>query len=870
MAGRDIRWRMSLDNSAWRSAVGDVLGDFTALSGGAAAAAIGVAAYGAAVAVAATETYEAAKAAVEFAGKVSDLATKTGIGGEALQQLGYAGSLVGTSMEDVGTAVKKLQEHIVKAPEDFKQLGISIEHLKTLDPAKQFEEVARAISSIQDPAQKTAATIAFMGKSGQEAMKLMSLDIAETSERAKELGLIMGDQTREALDALGDSATTLSSTWEHLLMNFGGAIASTPELKALVDDLASGIGDLSVFIQENQDLIQDLTRMAVVPLLEEMRRWISVMRDVAGGFGIIRNKILEVKSAITDNGLIAGAKAFFSGNYSTVAKTPGGSGLSATGSVTGAKWDDPAELKKMEAERAASAKRLAEIEKKHLADVAKAIKEETDTRKHGYDQTVKEMGAFIDSYKAEQERLVKASMGRDQVNAENARLKAETASAMDAIIASVVTENVAKDAALSFGGNFTSGLKSSMSNLPNVILGAIQGGGDVGKAIGSSIGGTIGQSLQKPLTDTLSKALGSSLGGLLGALAPGMGAVLGSAAGSLITNLITNVNAKKGTIIGAVLGGPVGAIVGHFLGGQAESKRVNDMRDQFISAAGGLDALRLKAAQAGMGLEQLLRVSKVKDFEAAVLQLNNAFGSQAAAGEAVNAAMEKYGLTISEMGPKFAQQQLDEQVGQLIKDYEVLRASGADMNAVTAKMGPAMNEYVQQAVAAGIAIPENMRGPLQKMAEMGLLTDEAGNKMENLDGLNFTESLTDGLTRAVDAMELLVKSIGQLLGIGPINIPVHVGEGPSGLTSEKISGSQHSFGSGGVYQGPDGGTARLHKGEGVFTPEQMAALGGGGQQEVMVKLSFDSPEFERFVTARMETGHIKVPGTGPAHARVRS
>jgi hypothetical protein len=805
MAGRDIRWRMSLDSSGWRSAVNNVLGDFSALSGGAAAAAVGIAAYAAGVAFAAKETYEAGKAAVEFAGKVSDLATKTGLSGEALQQFGHAGSLVGVEMESVGTAVQKMQQHIVKSPESFKQLGLSIEHIKSLAPAQQFEEIGRAIASIEDPAQKTAATIAIFGKSGQEAMKLLSMDMEQAAQRARELGLVMGDSTREALDALGDSATELASTWEHLVMNFGGAIASTPELNTLIRELAEGMGSLSVFIQENQDLIQDLTRMAIVPMLEEMRIWINALRDVLTFLSQMRNKVQEVKAAITDSGFLAGIKALGSGNWTS----GGGNSLDSKGSANqgkpGPKWVDPSELAAM----------------KRAAEEARKLQEALEKAQNA----ARVLGPSLAELNAPSFKTLTADMGNVYHNMVPKFLPKDMV--IDLSKAQVKLPTV------SIGTQLKATFQTAMAGLGGVILGAIQGGGDVGKSVGAHLGGSLGN----VLGEGLGKAIGGTLGKTLGSLGGPLGTIVGSFAGQL-----------GGKLLGGLFGG-------------GEAKKVNDMRDQFISAAGGLDALRLKAHQAGMGLEQLLRVSKVKDFEAAVRDLNAAFDQQAAAGVAVNEAMQRYGITVGEMGPLFAQQQLDEQVGQLIKDYEVLKASGADMNAVTEKMAPAMNAYVQEALAAGVAIPENMRAPLQAMLDMGLLTDAAGNKMESLEGLTWTETLTEGLSRAVDAIEDLVAGINRLLGIGPINIPVNVSGGgiPSGGGGHYEQGpsEQPEFAGGGVYKGPDGGTAKLHHGEGVFTPEQMAALGMGGAQEVTVKLEFNSPEFEKFVSARIATGHIK-------------
>ncbi len=133
--------------------------------------------------------------------------------------------------------------------------------------------------------------------------------------------------------------------------------------------------------------------------------------------------------------------------------------------------------------------------------------------------------------------------------------------------------------------------------------------------------------------------------------------------------------------------------------------------------------------------------------------------------EKTKEAAERYGLSVESLGPKFKAMSFDETFGQLIQDYSLLEASGANMNAVIEKMAPAYNTAVQAALAAGVAIPENMRPALEKMVEMGLLTDASGNKMTSLDGVQFGD-LSDNLKSLVSEIGKLVEA---LKGIPNIN-----------------------------------------------------------------------------------------------------
>ena len=88
---------------------------------------------------------------------------------------------------------------------------------------------------------------------------------------------------------------------------------------------------------------------------------------------------------------------------------------------------------------------------------------------------------------------------------------------------------------------FSSVFRDTLSQLPNVILGAIQGGGDVGKSIGSFFGGQLLTGLtgeNGPLSKSvLSKILGSTFGGALNAILPGLGSILGAGLGSLFDKI---------------------------------------------------------------------------------------------------------------------------------------------------------------------------------------------------------------------------------------------------------------------------------------------------------------------------------------------
>jgi len=302
------------------------------------------------------------------------------------------------------------------------------------------------------------------------------------------------------------------------------------------------------------------------------------------------------------------------------------------------------------------------------------------------------------------------------------------------------------------------------------------------------------------------------------------GAQLGSQVGGQIGSMF----GPMGEAIGRAGGAIVGGIAGLFGGG--EGKKVNDLRDQFISAAGGLDELRRRAADAGLTLDRLLHAGKVRDFEAAIQELNGAFDSQAEAERKVREAMQEFGISVGEMGPKWAQQELDKKAMELLEKYKLLTAAGADHSVVLEHMGPAFLDYINNARQAGVAIPESLREVVNELIAQGKLLDENGVAFGSAEqaGITFAESVGDAMSRAADQMQRLVDAISRLYGLGPINIPVNVGGGGGGNGGGNgpFVPDMPSFGGGGTADWPMGQprVAELHGGEHVFDNDQLEAL----------------------------------------------
>lgn len=429
-----------------------------------------------------------------------------------------------------------------------------------------------------------------------------------------------------------------------------------------------------------------------------------------------------------------------------------------------------------------------------------AIAEELETQKKKRQKEA--LDNIIHAQQREIEHYTKLSKVLDDVAVpalnELIRSTEDGAQEIDALAPLVAKANaelaqLAKDVPVDWGFQLREGTAKALKDLPDVIVGAIQGGGDVFRSVGASIGGTIGSELAESLTSVLQRSLGDKIGGLLGGLVPGLGSIFGGALGALFDR---------------TFGAIGGAISGLF---HDEEEDVNDLRDAFFEAQGGYEELGRRITEVSNGIiaddyiKRIFNAETVEEFQKASQEalafLGDQTALQAEAQDALNDAVERYQFSLEELGPAMQRQELDKQAAQLLKDFNLLTASGIDVNTVIEKMGPNILDFVNTSRAAGQAIPAAMKPMIDQLIQSGQLVDENGRAFASAEeaGITFAETLSEGLTRAVDAIDRLVAA---LTGIPPVNIPVNVNYNennrPTGIPSPPVP----EFQTGGIVRTP--------------------------------------------------------------------
>lgn len=343
-------------------------------------------------------------------------------------------------------------------------------------------------------------------------------------------------------------------------------------------------------------------------------------------------------------------------------------------------------------------------------------------------------------------------------------------------------DDLADDAEES-GNTIAAAFKRTLGDLNRVFQSAFEGGGGLGGAISS---------LATNLTE-----------GLL-AFIPGIGPVIAQFGGAIVSGVKA--------LFGKLFGGPSEAelqareivsaftseIVDGLTDGQiAEAQQalaagwedVNDaalaigIRDMFVEAGlsaeeglaatqalwdaikdGGPEAVEAAIANIRLVSDEVDRLQALREGDIEALRASRAetvklFEETQSNFDAMEAAANKYGISLHALGPQFKAAKIDEIATGLVKDFELLTKGGANVNVVLRGMADEAQGVIREAEKFGTAIPESMRPMLQKMVEQGLLTDANGKKLRDLSGINFHQGPTQGFEKIIDKIDKMIDRI---------------------------------------------------------------------------------------------------------------
>lgn len=170
-----------------------------------------------------------AKASLDAAAGLGELADQMGITTQGLQALQFSAVQNGVKLEQLETGVAKFSQKMGEAADGSKEMIEALDRIgvRILDARGQLRptelllgDVARAITSIDEPAKQTAAAVDFFGKAGAKMIPTLR-DLASGMDamqaRAKAAGAVISDDTIAKLDALADRSSVAALRWRALI-----------------------------------------------------------------------------------------------------------------------------------------------------------------------------------------------------------------------------------------------------------------------------------------------------------------------------------------------------------------------------------------------------------------------------------------------------------------------------------------------------------------------------------------------------------------------------------------------------------------------------------------------------------------------------
>lgn len=321
----------------------------------------------------------------------------------------------------------------------------------------------------------------------------------------------------------------------------------------------------------------------------------------------------------------------------------------------------------------------------------------------------------------------------------------------------------------------------------------------------------------KTIPQTLSQAFvgGGDFGGAIKAVT--------SQLGSNLAKMGANVLGITGPW-GQAIAGAVGSLlpmVSKLWGGNAEHKKVNDLRDKAFAAAGGFAELHKQLAAAGFAMERLQRVKTEKDWERewkaatdalkaheAALQANkdkavDLFGEIMDAGtngipasfrpaidqliglglltdeqveklrglkdevgpsvEQMKSAIGVFKGRIDSLGPAFKQAQITETAGEYINAIDLMKRGGADMGMVLDDAKEELSALAIEALKTGKMLPANLRPYIEELAKSNRLVDENGKAITDLSTMNWGPEMKTDAEIAKEGWDALLLKMQELI-----------------------------------------------------------------------------------------------------------
>ncbi|MGF6839904.1 hypothetical protein QF001_003771 [Paraburkholderia youngii] len=187
--------------------------------------------------------------AIDQADALGKLAERFGTTAESMSVLQYQAKTSNVSVDALTTSIRFLSKAMVDAQnpastqaQAFRAIGLSVDDLKSKDPAAAMADIAEAMSGFADGANKVAVARAIFGRTGDELIPMLNQGrqgFADAKAEAEALGIVISSQTAKAAAEFTTNMTRLKAITDATKQTI--AAAMLPALQGLVEWFVEGI-----------------------------------------------------------------------------------------------------------------------------------------------------------------------------------------------------------------------------------------------------------------------------------------------------------------------------------------------------------------------------------------------------------------------------------------------------------------------------------------------------------------------------------------------------------------------------------------------------------------------------------------------------
>jgi len=696
--------------------------------------------------------------ALKAAGDIADLADKTGLSIRTLQEMSFVAGQTGTTIEAFSNASLELGVRLARGgtgvTQAVKDLGLELKTLQGLSPSEQFNEMAGALGSIENPQERARLALEVFGKSAKEILAALEQDY----NRLRVAAPGMADANVLALDRLGDQLVLLK---DESVSAIGSLIGMTVRFTEAVTNVLT----LGQYATAVENIANEAAKTAV-----KIEKVTQVTEDYVG----VYLEALQVTNKLTKE---------------QVFQIASGERMGATMEQLSEKFGVSEQVIKLATERY---KALTDAQKKSEEQTAKAAA----TQKKFLDSIgdLRVWAEYKQGVQDSGEALQNLSKGLEangnlmsRSNKEAGIAQAEAQKLAEEFSGKLVPAIKAVSTALEKPPDLAA-FKGAISQLGPTILGALQGGGDVVKSIGSSLGQGLGTDLVTKFGGSIISKLGPTLGGAVNSLIPGVGALLGplmSGIAGKLKGLFSDPMKKEIEAANAEMSKLKSSMIEQ--GGSVEELelRYNAMGLSIREAFGGQGLQGVAALKAAQELfNQRVDESKIKldDMKGKLSglqgELTGLIGKANEMGFVFNEAgiltgfnfdkvaqvAKEFGVDLAGLGPAFQQAQLTAESQKVIDAFTLMTMAGGSVGVVLNGMKDEINKIVIDSLQFGTTIPKNMEPMIAQLIKQGDLTDKNGTKITDMANLKFGEPVKTEYEKINGAIQTILTAMNDLIG----------------------------------------------------------------------------------------------------------